>query len=97
MKQLTPKGAAIITGLAALIFSATMLQAYSVSHSVIVLALIVFYFGGATWTLVLQRRNPAAALLMMRSFVLPSAVMSLLAVVLTFAVQGRLQELSLLR
>lgn len=87
-QPLSPKGAAVLTGIASLMFSATMFVAYSASHLWLFPALIAFYFGGTVWTLYLQLKNPASALLMMRAFVFPSAVMCILAWACTWALKG---------
>jgi hypothetical protein len=91
---ITPKQAMGVTFVVALLMTVLLVKLYSQSGYwwVFLVPILAFWFGTAR-TLILQRRNPGSAVLMMRTFAVPSTLMGVMAGFLAYTLKHGAAEL----
>jgi len=84
---MTPKQEMTLTAAVGVLMLILLVRAYLISMWWPILMITIAYAGATAWTVVLQRRNPAAAHLIRRVFAVPSACAGVLATFFVMALR----------
>ena len=79
MTRMTPRGNTVLTALVAAMMMFLLVLAFIQSHWLPMLLMTAGYLFATIWTIYLQLKHPESAQLMRMVFVMPSALMGILA------------------